>query len=199
MTTGQRATPTRLFETLPRKAALKAPRPREPTTISSASSSSARSASRSAGRPTAALRSASARLAASATPRSAAPRLFSSSRSPPPPRCVLRCRRRGRGGVRNMLELGDVGQDEPRSELARQPLGEGEGGLRVCRSVDAADNRCIHLAPFRYCQLRRERTERLSVGTPLRPGPWPEKWGGEPIGVRRAGGQGGSINRKGVR
>ena len=49
--TGQRATPTRLLETLPRNADLNDPRPREPTTISSASFSSARSASRSAGNP----------------------------------------------------------------------------------------------------------------------------------------------------
>ena len=34
-TTGQRAMPRSVFETLPRKAALNAPRPREPTTITS--------------------------------------------------------------------------------------------------------------------------------------------------------------------
>lgn len=49
--TGQRATPTSALETLPRNTALKAPRPREPTTIISARSSSATSARHSAGSP----------------------------------------------------------------------------------------------------------------------------------------------------
>jgi hypothetical protein len=49
--TGHRATPMSALETLPRNTVLKAPRPREPTTIISARSSSATSARHSAGSP----------------------------------------------------------------------------------------------------------------------------------------------------